>query len=103
MWIRQRKSVILAFHNEKQGIDETRVFHKVDKSVDKPKANSVVVIEHENELLLGKYHWQKQQSIGDDQEKFYLISVRGFAETKRFKLSEEEWLNFFPLAVEFIK
>lgn len=93
-------TAIIQFHNEKQGIEETRIFERCDKNKDKPKANSVVVIKHDGEILVGKYTWTRQQDMNNTEKKFYLVSVRGFKSTQSFKLSESEWIEFYPLAIE---
>ncbi len=98
--LEQSDSAIVQFINEKQDIEEMRVFGRCEKNKDKPKANSMVVIERDGEVMVGKYTWTRQQDMNNTEEKFYLVSVRGFKRTQNFKLSESEWAEFYPLAVE---
>lgn len=98
--LKKSKSAIVQFHNKKLNIEETRLFGSPDISADKPKVNSVVVIEHDGQLMVGKYTWSRQQDMNDTNEQFYLVSIRGFCATQSFKLSDDEWDNFYPLAVE---
>lgn len=98
--LEQSETAIVQFQNEKQDIEETRIFGRCDKNKDKPKANSVVVIKHGDEILVGKYTWTRQQDMNNTEQKFYLVSIRGFKSTESFKLLESEWEEFYPLAVE---
>ncbi|OUS30677.1 phospholipase [Gammaproteobacteria bacterium 45_16_T64] len=98
--LKHSKSAIVQFKNEKQDIEETRVFSRCSENEDKPKANSVVVVERDGKLMVGKYTWSRQQDMNNNEEQFYLISIRGFSATQSFKLTEDEWEMFYPLAVE---
>ena len=92
-------SVLISFKNEKLGIEELRIFGACNRNGEKPKVNSVVVINHNNKLMVGKYTWSRQQDM-DNTKKFYLVSLRGFMATQSFKIDEEDWGEFYPIAVE---
>ena len=70
-----------------------------DEKKEKPKVGSVVIIKHENKTLIGKYRWNKQQCI-DNNQPYYMLTVRGFGPIEKIKLAESEWLKFKPLAME---
>ena len=87
------------FKNEKLDIEELRVFTACKPKDEKPKANSVVVINYNNKILVGKYTWMRQQNM-DNTKQFYLVSVKGFSSTQNIEIDEEDWSKFYPLAVE---
>ncbi len=91
--------VLVRFKNEKLNIEELRLFSACNKDEEKPKANSVVVIDHNNELMVGKYTWSHQQDM-ENTKQFYRISVRGFKTTQSFEIAEDDWVGFYPVAVE---
>jgi len=92
-------SVHVRFKNEKSGAEEVRIFEVCNRGGEKPKANSVVVIDHNNELMVGKYTWSHQQDL-ENTKQFYRVSVRGFKATQNFEISEDDWADFYPIAVE---
>ena len=89
----------LCFPNEKVGIEETRRFKVLSPNDELPKNNSVVLIRHQSQWLIGKYAWSKQQE-SEGERVYYLVMVRGFGTTKKFEVDENEWSNFMPTAVE---
>ena len=101
--LEQSESAIVQFQNENLNIAEARVFGRYSSSQDKPKMNSVVVIEHDGEIMMGKITWTLQQETKNAEEKFYYVSIRGFKPTQRFRLSEHQWSEFYPLAIEITK
>jgi len=91
--------VLVRFKNEKLDIEELRLFSSCNINGEKPKINSVVVINHSNKLLVGKYTWSRQQDM-DSSTQFYLVSIRGFTSTQSFKIEDDDWADFYPVAVE---
>lgn len=92
---------ILHFNNEILGVEEKRRFKALEKNSDKPKKNSVVLIRHSNAWVVGKYAWQRQQGI-DDQDEFFQVSVRGFSPKISFEIKPCDWDDFCPDAIEII-
>ena len=90
---------ILHFNNEILGVEEKRRFRALGKNSDKPKQNSVVLISHSNAWVVGKYTWQRQQGI-DDQDEFFQVSVRGFSPKISFEIKPSDWDDFCPDAIE---
>jgi HKD family nuclease len=97
--LKEGGSVLVSFKNEKLGIEEVRAFNACDQKREKPKANTVVVINHDDKFFVGKYAWSRQQDMGNTKQ-FYLVSIRGFGPTQNINIDEEDWPAFFPLAVE---
>ena len=92
---------ILHFNNEILGVEEKRRFRVLGKNSDKPKKNSVVLIRHSNAWVVGKYAWQRQQGIYD-QDEFLQVSVRGFSPKISFEIKPSDWDDFCPDAIEII-
>ncbi|MDP4744692.1 MAG: DISARM system phospholipase D-like protein DrmC [Porticoccaceae bacterium] len=94
--------IFVRFKNETLDIEELRAFKTLGDGESQPKANSVVIIRHNNTWLVGKYTWSKLQDTALNQVFFHVV-VRGFGPTQQFDLSEEAWLNFRPYAIEIAK
>ena len=92
---------LLSFNNDKLGIEETRRFKVLSANDEKPKANTVVLIRHHDQWLVGKFVWSKQQD-SEGGRVFYLVVVRGFRATKKFEVDEDDWGDFLPRALESI-
>ena len=90
---------LVSFKNENLGIEEVRRFRVLDAEDERPKANSVVLIRHHSQWLVGKYAWSKQQD-SEGGRVFYLVSVRGFCRAQKFEVEEKDWESFMPRAVE---
>ena len=87
---------------KKTGLKELRKFIVCDENKERPEAGTIVIIRHENNTFMGKYRWSKQQNT-DDNQPYYIVTVKGFGPTERIKIDESEWLRFKPLAMEAIK
>lgn len=94
-------SVKVELDNKKTGSKEIRDFIVCDENEEKPKAGSLVIIKHEKKILVGKYLWNKQQSVNNNQP-YYVIMLRGFGPTAKIKIAESEWTKFQPFAMELI-
>ena len=92
----------IEFENKKTGLKELRKFIVCDENKERPEAGTIVIIRHENNTFMGKYRWSKQQNT-DDNQPYYIVTVKGFGPTERIKIDESEWLRFKPLAMEAIK
>ena len=92
------ETLLVKFHNEKLDVEETRAFRLVSQDDELPDKGKVVIIPSD-EWLVGKIHWQKQQNTGSARE-FYLVSVRGFGDTKSIEVEASDWSSFKPFAVE---
>jgi cardiolipin synthase len=95
-------SIEIEFENKKTGFKEVRRFIICDENKERPAAGTLVVIRHENKTFIGMYRWNKQQSTENNQQ-YYIVTVKGFGPTERIKIGESEWPEFKPLAMEVIK
>jgi cardiolipin synthase len=95
-------SLEIEFENKKTGFKEVRKFIICDENKERPAAGTLVVIRHESKTLIGKYRWNKQQST-DNNQQYYIVTVKGFGPAERIKVGENEWLKFKPLAMEVIE
>jgi cardiolipin synthase len=95
-------SIEIEFENKKTGFKEVRRFIVCDENKERPAAGTLVVIRHENKTFIGMYRWNKQQSTENNQQ-YYIVTVKGFGPTERIKIGESEWPEFKPLAMEVIK
>jgi hypothetical protein len=93
--------LLLSFRNEILGIDEIRRFKALAADDERPKANTIVLIRHLNQWIVGKYAWSKQRD-SEGERVFYLVSVRGFSRTQKFEIEEKDWEAFQPRAMESI-
>ena len=93
------KELLVSFHYDLHDIEEEKQFVVLGSDDDLPKANTVVLIRHMNQWLVGKYMWSKQQDTEGDRV-FYLVTVRGFGPKQQFEVEENDWANFMPRAVE---
>jgi len=89
----------IEFDNEKTGFKEVRNFIICDEKKEKPKAGTLVIIRHENKTIIGKYRWNKQQSIDNDQQ-YYIVAIKGFGQVEKLKINESDWSEFKPIAME---
>lgn len=94
-------SLEIEFENKKAGVRELRKFIICDESKEMPEAGTIVIIRHENKTFIGKYRWSKQQSTEDNQP-YYIVTVKGFGPTERIQIDESEWIKFKPFAMEVI-
>ncbi|WP_254868965.1 DISARM system phospholipase D-like protein DrmC [Vibrio hepatarius] len=99
--LEEGEPVRIEFENQNTGFKDVRKFIKCDSNQGKPKAGTLVIISFDGKLYLGNYRWNKQQNIADGQQ-YYLVTVKGFGPTEKIKISENEWLDFVPLAMEVI-
>ena len=84
--------------NPNLDIEEQHLFRELGIDDERPKINSLVLIYHESQWLIGKYAWSKQQDTAGGRV-FYLVSVRGYGPTKQFEVDEKDWDSFMPKAV----
>jgi len=90
---------LLSFQNINIDIEEQRLFKVLGTNDELPKKNSLVLLRHLNQWLVGKYAWSKQQDT-EGGRVFYLVIVRGFGPTQQFEVEENDWEAFMPRAVE---
>lgn len=90
---------LLSFQNNNIDIEEQRLFKVLGTNDERPKINSLVLIRHKNQWLVGKYAWSKQQET-EGGRVFYLVTVRGFGPKQKFEVEEDDWDSFMPRAVE---
>lgn len=90
---------LISFKNQIIDIEEQRLFRVLSSNEERPKINTLVLIRHLNEWLVGKYAWSKQQET-DSGRIFYLVTVRGFGPKQQFEVEERDWDAFVPRAVE---
>jgi cardiolipin synthase len=90
---------LLSFQNKNIDIEEQQLFKVLDTNDELPKQNSLVLIRHEGQWLIGKYAWSKQQDT-EGGHVFYLVSVRGYGPKQQFEVEENDWDSFMPRAVE---
>jgi cardiolipin synthase len=95
-------SLKVEFDNKKSGTKEVRDFVVCDVKEERPVAGTLVIIEHDNNTYIGKYRWSKQQSI-DNNNQYFIVTVKGFGPSISIKLDETEWLEFKPYAMEVVK
>lgn len=94
-------NIKVEFSNSDTGYKDIRNFIICDVNQDKPKAGTLVILKHNNEYLLGKYRWIKQQST-DNERVYYNVTVKGFGQKKKLNIDEADWPNFKPVAMEVI-
>ena len=94
-------NIKVEFSNSDTGYKDIRNFIICDVNQDKPKAGTLVILKHNNEYLLGKYRWIKQQST-DSKRVYYNVTVKGFGQKRKLEIDETDWLNFKPVAMEVI-
>lgn len=90
---------LLSFHDYNHNVEEERLFRVLGFDEERPKQNSLVLIRHDDQWLVGKYAWSKQQGTEGDRV-FFLVMVRGFGPKQHFEVEEEDWDKFMPRAVE---
>lgn len=90
---------LISFHDYKLDALDERLFKVLGRTNERPKQNSLVVIRHEGQWLVGKYNWSKQQGT-EGSRVFFLVRVRGFGPKQQFEIEESEWEKFMPIAVE---
>lgn len=90
---------LLSFHNENYDVVEQRLFKVLGLGDTRPKQNSLVLIRHEFQWLVGKYAWSKQQDT-EGSRVFFLVTIRGFGPKQIFEVEEKDWEKFMPRAVE---
>lgn len=92
------KRLNIKFDNTKTEKKEVHSFLVCDSSSERPKTGSLVIIRYNDQYLVGKYRWTKQQNI-ENNEQYYAVTVKGFAPTERIIVAEHEWEHFKPIAV----
>ena len=90
---------LLSFQNTYLDVEEQCLFKVLGHDSDMPKQNSLVLIRHEGQWLVGKYAWSKQQDT-DSGRVFYLVTVRGYRLKQKFEVEDINWGDFMPRAVE---
>jgi hypothetical protein len=90
---------LISFKNKSFNIEEVRQFKVLSPEDTRPKPNTVVLIRNQNQWLIGKYAWSKQQDTEGDRV-FYLVLIRGFGKTQKFEVDENDWESFKPRAME---
>lgn len=93
------KLIQVEYLNERLSVRETKIF-KVLKGTDALPPKGAVVIIFSDGPLVGRYHWQKQQSL-DGGRIFYSVTLRGGEGKAAIEIEEKDWPNFRPFAVEF--
>ncbi len=91
--------LLLSFKNDNLNLEEIRRFKVLSLGDEKPKANTVVLVRENEQWLVGKYVWSKQQDT-EGGRIFYLVQVRGFGPTRKFEIDENDWDTFMPKAME---
>ncbi len=90
---------LLSFQNINLNVEEQRLFKVLGCNCVRPKINSLVLIRHKDQWLVGKYAWSKQQNTQGSRV-FYRVTVRGYSPKQLFEVEERDWDNFMPIAVE---
>ncbi len=90
---------LLSFQNTNLDVEEQRLFKVQGNDDERPKQNSLVLIRHEAQWLVGKYAWSKQQDT-EGSRVFFLVTIRGFGPKQQFEIEESDWDEFMPRAVE---
>lgn len=90
---------LISFQNTKLNVEERRLFRVLDKEEERPRQNSLVLLRHGGQWLVGKYTWSRQQDT-DGNRVFYLVNVRGFGPKQKFEVEDKDWEGFAPSAVE---
>ncbi|MEQ8837372.1 DISARM system phospholipase D-like protein DrmC [Haliea sp.] len=91
-------SLLIGYRNEKLDVDETRTFRVLSESDELPPKGALVIILGD-EPLVGRYLWQKQQSMDGDRT-YYSVTFRGQSSSNAIEVEETNWPNFRPFAVE---
>lgn len=90
---------LLSFQDTNLDFEEERLFKVLGNDEERPKQNSLVLIRHAGQWLVGKYTWSKQQDI-EGGRVFYLVTVRGYGPKQKYEIEENDWEAFIPRAVE---
>jgi len=90
---------LLSFQNTYLDVEEQCLFKVLGHDSDMPKQNSLVLIRHEGQWLVGKYAWSKQQDT-DSGRVFYLVTVRGYRLKQKFEVEDINWGDFMRRAIE---
>lgn len=91
-------SLLIGYRNEKLEVDETRTFRVLTENDELPPKGTLVII-FGDEALVGRYLWQKQQSIAGDRI-YYSVTMRGQSSNNAIEVEESDWPQFRPFAVE---
>ncbi|RLA40649.1 MAG: phospholipase [Gammaproteobacteria bacterium] len=91
-------SLLIGYRNEKLEVDETRTFRVLTENDELPPKGALVIILGD-EPLVGRYLWQKQQSMDGDRT-YYSVTMRGQSSTNAIEVEESDWPLFRPFAVE---
>jgi cardiolipin synthase len=90
--------ILVGYRNEKLEVDETRTFRVLAEDEELPTKGSLVIILGD-EPLVGRYLWQKQQSMDGDRT-YYSVTMRGQSSNNAIEVEESDWPQFRPFAVE---
>ena len=90
--------ILVSYHNDKLDVEETRMF-KVLKQGDELPPKGALVIIMDAETLVGRYLWQKQQSMEGDRT-YYSVTMRAQGSASAIEIDEDDWPRFRPFAVE---
>ena len=90
--------VLIAYYDKKLEVDEIRIFRVIEQHDELPPKGSLVIILADKPLV-GRYQWQKQQSI-DGKRQYYSVSMRGQSSSEAIEVEAEAWSGFRPFAVE---
>ena len=90
--------ILVGYHNEKLKVDETRTFRVLTEDDELPPKGALVIILGD-EPLVGRYLWQKQQSMDGDRT-YYSVTMRGQGSSNAIEIEEKDWPKFRPFAVE---
>jgi len=91
---------LLSFQNTVHDFEEQLLFKVLGNNEERPKINSVVLIQHKNQWLVGKYGWIKMQESGRE---YYLVTISKFGPKQQIEVEESDWEAFMPRAVEILK
>ena len=91
-------SLLVGYRNEKLEVDEIRTFSVLEEGDELPPKGALVIIMG-NQALVGRYQWQKQQSMDGDRT-YYSVTMRGQSSANAIEVEEKDWPQFRPFAVE---
>ncbi|WP_008294711.1 DISARM system phospholipase D-like protein DrmC [Congregibacter litoralis] len=91
-------SLLIGYRNEKLEVDETRTFRVLAEDDELPPKGALVIILGDKPLV-GRYLWQKQQSMNGERT-YYSVTMRGQGSHNAIEVEEINWPMFRPFAVD---